>query len=470
MGKNYFEFTKTELKYLSKRLLEATEVRCNEKGKKIPIPKETYRKWGITTKTYPNTDEGSFIVQYRPYNTDDISANHVYKKLSEKSSRIKISVFEDFAKYCGVNEDIFLEEISEKIEEKNIKSANLKFNKLVNTQWELFIYNYKIRATDTPGIVRLILRINKKKKNNNINVVLENVEGENSFTGEIINNEYNNNILFLSLNTEDKSKNLTIIFNVSASFEPKNNIFLGQYIDNEEANEIISGTVLLKRIDDPGSDILPKRFKLGTKDIDDIDETIIEFLKYKILNFTKTPTAKYNLADLKAWIDDERKNEFYKNLISYFDANLGDDKYDIFISAPVTSLSKTRSNEFLNEMENMIDYLSENCGLNNIYYYPLIKQESNPKINLLAHEIDKIRKSKIFTFIYPQKVASSALIELGMVLGLNKPVYIFYKAKDDLPIIIQKYADQEFSQIHWHEYKSLMEIPDILYDYFQNKL
>ena len=65
-------------------------------------------------------------------------------------------------------------------------------------------------------------------------------------------------------------------------------------------------------------------------------------------------------------------------------------------------------------------------------------------------------------FIYPKKIATSALIELGWAMAHKKPIVIFAKKRDELPFLV-KNADSVFANIRIYEYKTSSEITNRFY-------
>jgi nucleoside 2-deoxyribosyltransferase len=51
--------------------------------------------------------------------------------------------------------------------------------------------------------------------------------------------------------------------------------------------------------------------------------------------------------------------------------------------------------------------------------------------------LDLLNSCDRFIMIYPEKVVSSCLIELGFAIAQRKPCTIFYKKKEDLPYMLE---------------------------------
>lgn len=59
----------------------------------------------------------------------------------------------------------------------------------------------------------------------------------------------------------------------------------------------------------------------------------------------------------------------------------------------------------------------------------------------ISKDLYGISNCDCFVFVYPQKIASSALIELGYALALKKPILMVAQSYDDLPFMAKGLAD-----------------------------
>lgn len=75
----------------------------------------------------------------------------------------------------------------------------------------------------------------------------------------------------------------------------------------------------------------------------------------------------------------------------------------------------------------------------------------------IVEDYTALKNSDNFILIYPQKIATSALVELGWAMVMKKPIIIFSKDRNDLPYLI-KNADSVYKNIAVYEYKTSSDI------------
>lgn len=61
----------------------------------------------------------------------------------------------------------------------------------------------------------------------------------------------------------------------------------------------------------------------------------------------------------------------------------------------------------------------------------------DPNSDALKVDADKIWESDYFILLYPDKILSSAIVEVGIALGLRKPIAIVCKKRSDLPYVLR---------------------------------
>lgn len=107
-------------------------------------------------------------------------------------------------------------------------------------------------------------------------------------------------------------------------------------------------------------------------------------------------------------------------------------KRDIFISYPIQSMTDPNQSK---EIQNIIYQAKEKM---NRRYSKLSICFSDGKMWKDIEDFTALKESREYFLIYPDRLASSVLIELGCALGARKPSTIFVKDPDDLPEIIRK--------------------------------
>jgi hypothetical protein len=117
------------------------------------------------------------------------------------------------------------------------------------------------------------------------------------------------------------------------------------------------------------------------------------------------------------------------------------EKYDIFISTPMSGLERTSYVAHRQGVLDVIDALRTHCGFKEVYCdiarFPKQKRfEANDVA--FDRDLEAIRGSKRFVLIYPEAAPSGALVEVGMALALRKPAVIWARNPAELPFILQK--------------------------------
>jgi hypothetical protein len=114
----------------------------------------------------------------------------------------------------------------------------------------------------------------------------------------------------------------------------------------------------------------------------------------------------------------------------------------IFIAAPISSFENDY--EYNNLREKLLDIIDNIKGINSeikiISELINIKSNTdfeNPVISA-KKDFNNIKESTHFILIYPRKTVSSALIELGYAIALNKKILIVTPDKETLPYIAQE--------------------------------
>ena len=135
--------------------------------------------------------------------------------------------------------------------------------------------------------------------------------------------------------------------------------------------------------------------------------------------------------------------------------------YDLFVSAPMASFNT--DGEFQasrNAVFDIVRNIKKQCKFDSVFYAgdEIESQKDFESEDLsVVEDYDACFRSKYFVLIYPLKIATSALIELGWAMALKKPIIIFAKNRVDLPFLARN-ADSVFSNLRIYEYKTSADI------------
>lgn len=111
-------------------------------------------------------------------------------------------------------------------------------------------------------------------------------------------------------------------------------------------------------------------------------------------------------------------------------------EYDIFISAPMTSFNSDKYEEIHKLSEGVYDAIINHTNVEKIYSGLLKFKNINDIEDETAaakNDFQKISSSNKFILIYPEKIVTSCLVEIGYAICLNLPCILFVRDRNDLP-------------------------------------
>jgi hypothetical protein len=177
------------------------------------------------------------------------------------------------------------------------------------------------------------------------------------------------------------------------------------------------------------------------------DKTIlivgIMFIFFTIIFFIGSRLPK------KIMVEDSLDNEEYFKLKF---------RHDVFLSSPMAAFEDNdryiKEREFTNCV---IECFKNECGFSSIFY-------AGKEINniedfeleefSIERDLDACRESKYFALIWPEKLASSVLVEAGWAIALNKPSVYFVKNRKELPFLLRT-IDQACKNVRICDYQCL---------------
>ena len=180
----------------------------------------------------------------------------------------------------------------------------------INSHWWLYFYGYEKfkRKNNKPySLVRLVFSIKERNSidRNKVDIYIQNTTHHAEhidYTGYIDLEYCSEGILVCNLKTIREAKQLHLKFHLDKTGQE---LYLGQYLNYGEYNEIISGSVILHKIPEEEYEFAkPATFRFNEKQILNVPEQIVKYFLDRDLNFRKTPTSIFSLDKLKAWKDD----------------------------------------------------------------------------------------------------------------------------------------------------------------------
>jgi hypothetical protein len=361
--------------------------------------------------------------------------------------------------------------------------------KYFGTDWYFYYHEYGTKRPYTT-ISRLVLSVSQI----GIITLYERPGHFNFEHRNIVITRGQNNIVTINFKSNSKKRlSLRVILSPGIA---DGTTLLGQYMDFESGDLIISGTCVLQRIP-PGPSVLfnnsanpylkvKKGEQLPVEDSNtrkrDVEtqpgifRTVVEidlayftgweryipleiaqYLTHKWKNFTKTKPGIKTLSDLSNFLEhqaDKPNDSKYNAVINY----------DVYLVSPVGSLSVIESDKHYEEVNKTFfrhesiaaqdpdfDFkLSESVEelkklrLEKIYFRQREFRAKHPDdfrglenaATLLKNSYEAMRSSRIVILIMPEKVCTSALVEAGWAIQMEKPLFIFQCQNGVLPRII----------------------------------
>jgi hypothetical protein len=381
---------------------------------------------------------------------------------------------------------------------------------LRNTTWYLYYHEYE---TTTPYSVisRLVLHIADV---NHITLFDRGKEDDFEGTG-VVSIGTTSAILVIHLKRKSIPPKELELRTVLSKPSSEHSILLGQYMDFETADEIVSGTFILentkghREISDPHSAFRSRSGNFIERDVEvpngekakvvEVDlvyssgwEEFIPrqtamYLMHKWKNFTKTRPGVTNLKQLGLFLkkqEDKKYREFKFNT---------EIEFDLFIVTPIGRPQSPGEGTVYGDISKWFfkypdpgkfeqntpdreaaiyqasDVLKE-MGLGKIYYprRKALLQKSGLYGNLDPHmmleeNIAAMRKSRFVMLILQEQSCGSALIEIGWAIQMEKPVFIVPLKKNILPKLLSKTYQDKIIVIEGS--RKIKNIPELLKAY-----
>ena len=116
-------------------------------------------------------------------------------------------------------------------------------------------------------------------------------------------------------------------------------------------------------------------------------------------------------------------------------------QFDLFISAPMDALGNDESyRQNQDVILRVMQAFRENTKMASIYFggaLPDSRAEFDDEAQGYEAVYGALQKSQHFVLIWPQKVATSALFEIGVAAQLAIPTVIFHRESADLPYLLR---------------------------------
>lgn len=152
-------------------------------------------------------------------------------------------------------------------------------------------------------------------------------------------------------------------------------------------------------------------------------------------------------------------------------------RYDAFIAAPMAGFTDDASAAYQRsraDVLRLIRVLKEHTRARTVFYagekLPSLKSFETADLSL-EQDLQALRSSDCLIFIYPARIVTSALVEVGVAIGLKKPIFIHVLDGVELPFLLKQEEGPASTHgpIHIYRYANFSDIlqiyranPDIL--------
>ncbi len=319
-------------------------------------------------------------------------------------------------------------------------STKNKISLFDNTNWFLYYFTDN-QYTDEQGISRALLCI-KNTNDVRISNIKQNSNRSSNYKGHVKLDHSQQNLI-VEMTTEPlQQRSLHLIFYIGNT-ESACELAVGQYVNIETIGNIVSGSVLIEKIDNVPANFIAKEYIKETESfLKDIPTDIASYFEHKCWNFHRSTKNILDKRNLKQFIKEHKNSNpcYNESLPSQKGTVLATSnyKYDLLIACPISNLpNKKMRNSMIKDLEQIVAATKKYCGFTNISYPKQVYFENKRKNIVLRNQVKAINESKHFLLIYPQKLSTSALVELGLALQTHTCI-IFTKNGKELPSLIQK--------------------------------
>jgi hypothetical protein len=115
--------------------------------------------------------------------------------------------------------------------------------------------------------------------------------------------------------------------------------------------------------------------------------------------------------------------------------------HDVFIAAPMSALDPSEYAGKRAEVLSVIDRLTNEHGFGNVYFAgaAISRPEAfTGEAESLRRDVTALRGARLFVLLYPRKMVTSALVEVGYALALHLPCLLLVRDKSDLPYLLDQ--------------------------------
>jgi len=133
--------------------------------------------------------------------------------------------------------------------------------------------------------------------------------------------------------------------------------------------------------------------------------------------------------------------------------------HDVYLSCPMGAVQAAQKyQEIRSQAMAVVEALENECGFKVFFFGREVDSrehldESDLPVAKIVRCMNALRRSRYYVLFFPAKVSSSALVEAGFALSLNKTGIYFVRSREHLPFLL-RYSESAFP-IRIHQYKTI---------------
>lgn len=143
-------------------------------------------------------------------------------------------------------------------------------------------------------------------------------------------------------------------------------------------------------------------------------------------------------------------------------------EYDLFVSAPMTSVSEKEYKKTRNLTLTAIKHIKDACQFQKIYFAGQYIDKANkvdpPSISA-NQDLNALRASKYYLLIYPSALVTSTIVEAGYALALKIPSLYLVHDINDLPFMLRGAAEAYAPHVRILQFANETDLPRLIDQY-----
>lgn len=148
----------------------------------------------------------------------------------------------------------------------------------------------------------------------------------------------------------------------------------------------------------------------------------------------------------------------------YPEGRLYIERGSVFVSAPMSSFESKKSYKKLRKVAERVAEEFESHGYKSFFGGRGVRyrSEETSSIKFPSENFERLKHAECFVLLYPAALPSSALIELGYALALNKKIAVFAERGADLPLVL-KGLSVPLPNLHKHEVDRIADTVEVVH-------